>query len=160
MLSYPTAHDRGKYLGIWTSMRNAGSIVGGAINFGNNHTNSSAGGVAWSTDLIFVGFEASGLIFASLLTQTRKVRRADGTPVPTSVDRSWRAEFVALWRHIQNPRVNLLRYALIPEPELTTAILDMAHLHAILLLLLLRRYLQHLSSLQCARPSPLFLDHS
>jgi MFS family permease len=108
MLSYPTAQDRGKYLGIWTSMRNAGSIVGGAINFGNNHTNSSAGGVAWSTYLIFVGFEASGLIFASLLTQTKKVRRADGTRVPTSVDRSWRAEFVALWRHIQNPRVNLL----------------------------------------------------
>jgi hypothetical protein len=59
MLSYPQAHERGKYLGIWTAMRNSGSIIGGAINFGNNHKNSAAGGIAWSTYIVFIAFGMS-----------------------------------------------------------------------------------------------------
>lgn len=56
MLSYPDQNDRGLFLGIWSAMRNSGSIVGGAINFSTNYSTSSAGGIAWSTYLIFVGF--------------------------------------------------------------------------------------------------------
>ena len=37
-------------------MRNSGSILGGAINFSTNYATSSAGGIAWSTYLIFIGF--------------------------------------------------------------------------------------------------------
>jgi hypothetical protein len=43
-------------IGIWSAMRNSGSIIGGAINFSTNYSDSSAGGIAWSTYLIFVGF--------------------------------------------------------------------------------------------------------
>lgn len=43
-------------VGIWSAMRNTGSIVGGSINFYTNYKRSSAGGIAWSTYLIFVGF--------------------------------------------------------------------------------------------------------
>ncbi|KAK5130846.1 hypothetical protein LTR08_001618 [Meristemomyces frigidus] len=49
MLSYPKPEDRGFYLGIWSAMRNSGSVVGGAINFSTNYKKSSAGGIAWST---------------------------------------------------------------------------------------------------------------
>lgn len=59
MLSYPEADKRGKYLGIWVAMRNSGTIAGGAINFGNNSKDTSSGGVAWSTYLIFIGFGGS-----------------------------------------------------------------------------------------------------
>ena len=77
MLSYPKANDRGFYLGrpitgpldkrhayelvlgIWSAMRNSGSVIGGAINFSTNHSTASAGGIAWSTYLIFVGFGES-----------------------------------------------------------------------------------------------------
>jgi hypothetical protein len=107
MLSYPTAQDRGKYLGIWTAMRNLGTLVGGGINFGINNTNSSAGGVAWSTYLVFIGFEASGIFFAVFLSPTKKVRRPDGSRVPMSNDRTWRSEFVALWKHLTTPKVGL-----------------------------------------------------
>jgi MFS family permease len=31
MLSYPPPNDRGFYLGIWSAMRNSGSVIGGAI---------------------------------------------------------------------------------------------------------------------------------
>lgn len=37
-------------------MRNSGSVIGGAINFSTNNTQDSAGGIDWSTYLIFVGF--------------------------------------------------------------------------------------------------------
>lgn len=37
-------------------MRNSGSVIGGAINFSTNHSQARAGGIAWSTYLIFVGF--------------------------------------------------------------------------------------------------------
>lgn len=59
MLSYPHINERGKYLGIWSAMRNSGSVVGGAINFANNYDLKNAGGIAWSTYLIFVGFGES-----------------------------------------------------------------------------------------------------
>lgn len=59
MLSYPKQEDRGFYLGIWSAMRNSGSVMGGAINFSTNYSDSTAGGIAWSTYLIFVGFGTS-----------------------------------------------------------------------------------------------------
>lgn len=40
-------------------MRSSGSVMGGAINFSTNNEQASAGGIAWSTYLIFVGFGKS-----------------------------------------------------------------------------------------------------
>ena len=40
-------------------MRNSGSVMGGAINFSNNHSKANAGGIALSTYLIFVAFGMS-----------------------------------------------------------------------------------------------------
>ncbi|KAK1962207.1 major facilitator superfamily transporter [Colletotrichum sublineola] len=108
MLSYPDANSRGLYLGIWSAMRNSGSVVGGAINFSNNSSKASAGGVAWSTYLIFVGFECTGVIWASLLTPTRRVRRKNGAKVPTSGKISWKGELIALWRHMQRKKTWLV----------------------------------------------------
>ncbi|KAF5724344.1 major facilitator superfamily transporter [Fusarium mundagurra] len=96
MLSYPLANDRGFYLGVWSAMRNSGSVIGGAINFSNNHSDSKAGGVAWSTYLVFIAFECTGLVWAFLLSPTRRVRRVDGTKVSMSERGSWKQEFAAL----------------------------------------------------------------
>ncbi|KFY89965.1 hypothetical protein V500_05361 [Pseudogymnoascus sp. VKM F-4518 (FW-2643)] len=108
MLSYPNQNDRGLFLGIWSAMRNTGSIVGGSINFYTNYKTSSAGGIAWSTYLIFVGFECTGVIWAFMLSPTSKVRHADGSKAATSTDISWAAEFQALWKHIQNKKTWLM----------------------------------------------------
>ncbi|KAH7317358.1 major facilitator superfamily transporter [Rhexocercosporidium sp. MPI-PUGE-AT-0058] len=108
MLSYPDQNDRGLFLGIWSAMRNTGSIVGGAINFSTNYTASSAGGIAWSTYLIFVGFECTGIIWACMLSPTSKVRRRDGSKVAMSVDISWGQEIRALWKHAQRRKTWLM----------------------------------------------------
>ncbi|KAJ4151726.1 hypothetical protein NW765_013254 [Fusarium oxysporum] len=101
MLSYPLANDRGFYLGVWSAIRNSGSVIGGAISFSNNHSDSKAGGVAWSTYLVFIAFECTGLVWAFLLSPTRRVRRHDSTKVPISQRASWKQEFSALWKHLQ-----------------------------------------------------------
>ncbi|KAG5743952.1 hypothetical protein H9Q69_005044 [Fusarium xylarioides] len=108
MLSYPLANDRGFYLGVWSAMRNSGSVIGGAINFSNNHSNSKAGGVAWSTYLVFIAFECTGLVWAFLLSPTRRVRRHDGTKVSMSESASWKQEFAALWKHLQRRKTWLM----------------------------------------------------
>ncbi|KAI5366416.1 Putative major facilitator superfamily, MFS transporter superfamily [Septoria linicola] len=109
MLSYPPQDDRGFYLGIWSAMRNSGSVIGGAINFSTNSEASSAGGIAWSTYLIFVGFECTGVIWAFLLSQTKRVRRRDGTRVPMSDESiTWRQEFAALGRQIATKKTWLV----------------------------------------------------
>lgn len=108
MLSYPIPDERGFYLGIWSAMRNSGSVIGGAINFATNYDSSSAGGISWATYLIFVGFECTGVIWAFLLSPTRRVRRKDGAKVPTSGDVTWAQEFRALWAHAKKPKTWLV----------------------------------------------------
>ncbi|KAF4948818.1 hypothetical protein FGADI_9375 [Fusarium gaditjirri] len=108
MLSYPLANDRGFYLGVWSAMRNSGSVIGGAINFSNNHSDSKAGGVAWSTYLVFIAFECTGLVWAFLLSPTRRVRRQDSSKVPMSERGSWKQELAALWKHLQRRKTWLM----------------------------------------------------
>lgn len=107
MLTYPLPNDRGLYLGIWSAMRNSGSIMGGAINFATNFTQATAGGIQWSTYIIFIAFECTGVLWAFLLSPTAKVRRPNGTRVPSSPPMSWANEFKALWKHLQSPRVSV-----------------------------------------------------
>ncbi|KAH7199380.1 major facilitator superfamily domain-containing protein [Fusarium oxysporum] len=72
MLSYPLANDRGFYLGVWSAMRNSGSVIGGAINLSNNHSDSKAGGVAWSTYLVFIAFEEYDAVIAARFPYPRE----------------------------------------------------------------------------------------
>ncbi|KAF1938595.1 MFS general substrate transporter [Clathrospora elynae] len=108
MLSYPKPEDRGFYLGIWSAMRSSGSLIGGAINFSTNSDRASAGGIAWPTYLIFVGFECTAVFWALLLSPTARVRRRDGSKVPMSEMLSWKQEFIALWGFLQNKKTWLI----------------------------------------------------
>ncbi|WWD06125.1 hypothetical protein V865_004210 [Kwoniella europaea PYCC6329] len=104
MLSYPRFQDRGTYISIWSAMRNSGGIIGGAIILATNYKTSGAGAVSAATYLIFLGFEASGPIWAFLLSPTKKTRRPDGTKIPTSKEMTWKSELKALALHFRHPR--------------------------------------------------------
>ncbi|XPS99442.1 hypothetical protein M3J09_008619 [Ascochyta lentis] len=101
MLTYPNPQDRGFYLGIWSAMRSSGSVIGGAINFSTNSTDSSGGGVAWATYLVFVGIECTGVIWAFLLSKTARVRRHDGSKVEMAGVQTWEHELSALWSYLR-----------------------------------------------------------
>ncbi|KAF4123822.1 Major Facilitator Superfamily [Geosmithia morbida] len=94
MLSYPQPEQRG-----------LGSLIGGAINFSKNRGASSAGGVAWSTYVIFISFECMGVICALLLSPTRKVARSDGSKILVPDRLSWKQEFRILWKAMQKKQV-------------------------------------------------------
>ncbi|TIC93835.1 UNC93-like protein 2 [Colletotrichum higginsianum] len=89
-------------------MRNSGSVIGGAINFSNNYSRANAGGIAWSTYLIFIGFECTGVIWAIFLSPTRRVRRRNGSKIPMPSNISWKKELIALWRHLQRRKTWLV----------------------------------------------------
>ncbi|KAI4637019.1 hypothetical protein J4E93_010685 [Alternaria ventricosa] len=108
MLCYPRPEEKGLYLGIWSAMRSSGSLIGGAINFSTNSDRASAGGIAWATYLVFVGFECTGVLWALSLSPTPRVRRRDGSKVPMSGRVTWTQEFVALWRYLQSSKVWLI----------------------------------------------------
>ncbi|KAI7188528.1 hypothetical protein KC316_g5364 [Hortaea werneckii] len=93
---------------IWAAMRNSGSVIGGTINFSNNYEKASAGGIAWSTYLIFVGFECTGPLWAFLLSPTPKVRRRDGSKVPSSDAITWKEELKALWEYLRESKTWLI----------------------------------------------------
>ncbi|WWD02381.1 hypothetical protein V865_000420 [Kwoniella europaea PYCC6329] len=108
MLTYPRLHERGKYLSIWSGMRNSGSILGGIVALVTNYKTAGAGGVAWSTYIVFMTLESTGWIWALLLTPSEKVRRNDGTRVPISHKISWAEELKALIKHFSNRRLWLI----------------------------------------------------
>ncbi|KAK8036365.1 major facilitator superfamily transporter [Apiospora marii] len=105
MLSYPHPDKRGL----------SGSLLGGAINFSNNHKTATSGGVAWSTYLIFVAFECTGVIFALLLSPTRKVRRHDGSRVQMSEKLTWKQEFSMLYRALRNKKIHMPAFLCSPR---------------------------------------------
>jgi len=53
--------------------------------------------------------ECTGLLWALMLSATRKVRRSDGSKVATSPGLSWGGEFAALGKHIQRKKVTILQ---------------------------------------------------
>lgn len=84
-LSYPEAHNQGKFLGFWPSFRLGGQILGGAINLGINASNNRAGKVSSSVYLVFIALQALGPFAGLLLNPPSKVQRTDGVPVRLSV---------------------------------------------------------------------------
>ncbi|RDW68475.1 hypothetical protein BP5796_09132 [Coleophoma crateriformis] len=99
MLSYPYQDERGLYLGVWSAMRNSGSIIGGAINFATNYRKSTA-----VNDIQ----ECTGIVWAATLSPTKRVRRRDGSKIPSSSDVTWKREFAALWQHLQRKKTWLV----------------------------------------------------
>lgn len=159
-------------------MRNSGSVIGGAINFSTNHTQAKSGGIAWSTYIIFLIFgewsqsalpcvvqeltslsECTGVIWGLLLSRTKKVRRRDGSRVPYSGDMTWKNEFIALGKHLQNKRVRSFtdiptrRYRHTTGDLHLAPLVDLAYFHPRLLFILLRRCLRNI-------PLPSFLCQS
>ena len=84
-LSYPEAHNQGKFLGFWLSFRLGGQVLGGAINLGINATNNHAGKVSSNVYLVFIALQALGPFAGLLLNPPSKVQRTDGVPVRLSV---------------------------------------------------------------------------
>ncbi|KAF2773970.1 MFS general substrate transporter [Teratosphaeria nubilosa] len=109
-VGYPLAHERGLATGIWLALRGLGSIIGGAIELGLNHTQKTTGKVGYSTYLALIAIECMGLPLALMVSSPHNALRSDGTRVnsihvrPLSVKQGLQA----LWPLFKQPRVYLL----------------------------------------------------
>lgn len=89
-LSYPEAHNQGRFLGFWLSFRLGGQVLGGAINLGINVKNNRAGKVSYNVYLVFIALQALGPFAGLLLNKPSKVQRTDGVQVQLSInDSNW-----------------------------------------------------------------------
>lgn len=60
----------------------------------------------WSTYIIFISLECTGVIWALLLSPTRKVQRSDGSKIVEPNKITWKQEFRTLWRAMHNKLVS------------------------------------------------------
>ncbi|WWC66724.1 uncharacterized protein I206_100629 [Kwoniella pini CBS 10737] len=81
VMSIAPEAKRGKYLALWIVSRNAGQLVGGAINLAKNSTKDAGGGIDPSTYIPFIIIEALALPFAFGICEMKDVVRSDGTKI-------------------------------------------------------------------------------
>lgn len=95
---YPEQHKRGRYIATWFTFRNAGNMVGGAINLALNYKANRVGSVGYETYLAFIALQCLGLFFGLLLSNPDKVVRDDGSRIEAPRGINWRTEGREMWR--------------------------------------------------------------
>ncbi|KAI1505115.1 major facilitator superfamily domain-containing protein [Biscogniauxia marginata] len=109
-LGYPEPEKRGRYMNIWLWFRTGGPLVGGAIVLGLNNSSSSKakGKVGYETYLVFIALQCVAAPLALALSPPEKVQRADGSKVILRVEKSFKAEFKALFEASKRKDILLL----------------------------------------------------
>lgn len=107
VLTYPEPSRRGVYLAWWIVSRNVGQLVAGAINLGLNSQRDSAGAVNPNVYVAFIVIELTGIPAALLLCPPEKVRRVDGTRVPSETSKAFdlKAEVRELLKMLKSLRL-------------------------------------------------------
>lgn len=87
-------------MNIWLWFRTGGPLLGGAIVLAlNNDANAKTKGkVGYQTYLVFIALQCLAAPIALLLTPPEKVQRADGSRVIVKAEKSFKEEFVALYK--------------------------------------------------------------
>ncbi|KAF2707661.1 DUF895 domain membrane protein [Pleomassaria siparia CBS 279.74] len=109
-LGYPEPSKRGRYMNIWLWFRVGGPLIGGAIvlALNNNAAAKKKGKVGSQTYLIFIVLQCLAVPLALALTPPEKVQRADGSKVIIKAEKSFGAEFQALWVAMKRRDIILL----------------------------------------------------
>ncbi|KAG7090640.1 hypothetical protein E1B28_009742 [Marasmius oreades] len=96
MLSYPTEKEKGRYIAVFWTIFNLGSVVGAAISFGENF-HSLSNDVNTGTYIAFLVLTAIGISVPTLMVSPEKIIRTDGTKVNIPLHPSWKTQIYGLW---------------------------------------------------------------
>lgn len=109
-LGYPEPGKRGRYMNIWLWFRTGGPLLGGAIVLALNNSAAAEkkGKVGHQVYIIFIALQCLSVPLAYFLSPPEKVQRADGSKVIIRGEKSFKAEFRALWRASQRKDIILL----------------------------------------------------
>lgn len=80
MMSYPTEHEKGRYIGYFWAIFNLGAVIGSAIPIGQNW-NSTESSVNDGTYVAFFVLMVCGFVLAFFLAAPHKIIRSDLTRV-------------------------------------------------------------------------------
>ncbi|KAI7776590.1 hypothetical protein LA080_004795 [Diaporthe eres] len=109
-LGYPEPGKRGRYMNIWLWFRTGGPLLGGAIvlALNNNAAAKKKGKVGHQVYIIFIALQCLAVPLAYFLSPPEKVQRADGSGVIIRGEKSFKAEFRALWQASKRRDIMLL----------------------------------------------------
>lgn len=109
-LGYPEPGRRGRYMNIWLWFRTGGPLLGGAIVLALNNDAAAKrkGKVGHQVYIIFITLQCLSVPLACFLSPPDKVQRADGSKVITRGEKSFEAEFRALWQASKRRDIVLL----------------------------------------------------
>ncbi|CAL1696862.1 unnamed protein product [Somion occarium] len=101
MLAYPTESEKGKFIGIFWSVFNLGSVVGASVSLGQNYHNTACVALLCAQ---WLEFHADLTLWNDLGEFSRKwhlypnkMVRSDGSKVASPRHPSWTSEFWDLW---------------------------------------------------------------
>lgn len=109
-IGYPEASKRGRYLNIWLWFRTGGPLLGGLVVLilNNDASAKRKGKVNANTYLIFIALQCVAAPIALLLTKPEKVQRSDGSKVVVDAEKSFKYEFLSLWKLCKRRDILLL----------------------------------------------------
>ncbi|KAA1475457.1 MFS general substrate transporter [Dentipellis sp. KUC8613] len=96
MLAYPTENQKGRFIGVFWTIFNLGSVVGASVSLGQNF-HSTSNSVGNGTYIGFLVLTLIGVIIPMCMADPNKMIRTDGTKVTTPRHPSWRVELYGLY---------------------------------------------------------------
>lgn len=96
MMSYPHEHEKGKYIAIFWVIFNLGGVIGSLVPLGQN-MHSTAGKVNNGTYIAFLVLMAVGFALCWVLSDSKYIKRKDGSRVIVIKNPTWKSEFLGLW---------------------------------------------------------------
>ncbi|GKZ22447.1 hypothetical protein AbraIFM66951_008329 [Aspergillus brasiliensis] len=100
MMSYPNEKDKGKFIAIFWVIFNLGGVIGSLVPLGQN-LHSEAGQVNDGTYIAFMVLMALGFVLAWGLSDSKYVKRKDGSHVIVMKNPTWISEFKGLYDTIR-----------------------------------------------------------
>ncbi|KAI0075905.1 MFS general substrate transporter [Panus rudis PR-1116 ss-1] len=108
MLAYSTESQKGRYISIFWSIFNLGSVVGASVSFGQNF-HSKANSVGNGTYIGFLVLTLIGVLIPLTMADPNKMIRTDGTQVQYPRHPSLRNAIISLWIALrEDPYILLL----------------------------------------------------
>ncbi|BCS03842.1 unc-93 family MFS transporter [Aspergillus luchuensis] len=100
MMSYPNEKEKGKFIAIFWVIFNLGGVIGSLVPLGQN-LHSEAGQVNDGTYIAFMVLMALGFVLAWALSDSKYVKRKDGSHVIVMKNPTWKSELKGLYDTIR-----------------------------------------------------------
>ncbi|KAF9292546.1 hypothetical protein BGZ68_003452 [Mortierella alpina] len=98
MMAYPREKDKGKFIGYFWAIFNAGAVLGSVISFGINYNVTEAQSLGDPTYIVFIVLMACGTLIALSLVPPSAVTHSNGDKIKIQAFPTWSGEIVAVMK--------------------------------------------------------------